>query len=689
MRGVRGLRVVVALVAAALLSAGCAGAMDELRQLLGLDGDDVATEQIDGVDAVGTDDVDGASAAAGAGEQLECEREGFPCTWGEVSGDRLLASLEVSEELVQTAQAGWDPRALAESLADTEGVVDAAVGADALFFRLEGARPMWVFSDDALVSDGPTDELAMGPVAGATVSAGDGSSGAGAGPPRATAASMTGPPRATAPSMAGPPRATAASMAGPMEPWPTERDRTPAVTPAAVVGDDPSSKSALVLAVYDWQPLFWGAREVAEILEGTRGYAGNVELLANPDPGFEGDQLELDPDAVPEDGGDADDGDIDIHDAPDALRSGGRVIGPEHFTGWDAYDVVFLATHGLQLCEEDGRCWTALSLGSPIIDAPMDRSPEQILAAFNYADTPGVTLARRGPEVLAVLEGDWLAAQYDGRLEDTLVFVQACASARAGDLAAGLSGERSVFLGWSRTVYGRHAGPAAIRFFQEAAERGVTSITSYDEVVADGLHVSQGSHMIPQGFAPGDIAYRVDEDGLFQPEEPPQRERVVNAELVHSAPGTDLRIREVIELQDPDSGAMLVDGAEVAVSRTADGAGGAGGGNGARELPVRVEVDGVLDGEVGAFDIELVANGVTVGEWNLAEGELVAEETWRIEDAVTLTEDLAADGELTLDAITTLPEGGTSQYVVDVVIPDLELYLDAYLEIDMHGVFLE
>jgi len=98
---------------------------------------------------------------------------------------------------------------------------------------------------------------------------------------------------------------------------------------------------------------------------------------------------------------------------------------------------------------------------------------------------------------------------------------------------------------------------------------------------------------------------------------------------------------------------------------------------------------GVVDGEVGAFDIELVANGVTVGEWNLAEGELVAEETWRIEDAVTLTEDLAADGELTLDAITTLPEGGTSQYVVDVVIPDLELYLDAYLEIDMHGVFLE
>gem|GEM_PF-2150422 len=686
---------VVAVAAAALLAVGCAGATDDLRQLLGLDGADDAAEGVDGADAAGTGDGEGAAAAEGFDEELECEREGFPCTWGEVDPSHLDATAEVADELTALTEDGWDPEAVADHLGARDEVVDAVVGTTSVRFRLEGARPMWVLAEDTLVQD--EEALAAdGVAAPGTATGQDATPVALRAPDPGTATGQDTTPvalRGPDPGTAGVVDATPVALRGPDPGTATGQDATPvalrapdtdagpggggtgegstgdgftadgaphadgpvAATPAGVVGDDPASKSALLLGIYDHEPLFWGTDEVAELLGATRGYEGGVEVLRN------------------------------------AARDD-RVIGPEHFMGWDAYDVVYVATHGDQLCDGDGRCWTALSLGAEILETSQARDDRDVLRAYGaaYADHPGVALARSGNRVLPVIDGGWLATHYAGQLDDTLVYVQACSSGRAGDLAAGLAGGSSVFFGWSNTALADQAGAAAVRLFEELTTRGVASETAFEEVRAAGLDVNQGTYTRPLAeVGPGQATHRYVDGELVEVTHTETQE--IDARLLHHAPGIDQRVREVIELQDPVTGEELVDGAEVVVSRAGDGAGGAGGsdGGGDRELPVRLEVDGVLDGEEGAFDIELVANGVTVGEWNLTEGELVTDETWRIEDEVTLPVDLADDGDLTLDARTTLPEGGTSQHVVDVVIPDLVLHLDVDLDVDIPTGFQE
>jgi hypothetical protein len=592
---------------------------------------------------------------------LDCEALAYPCTWDEVGDDRLAASMALAEELDAIAADGWDAEAVVAVLEARGDVEEAVMDAAALRFRLEGSRPVWVFSDAAFVredADSDVQPLASGH--------------APSGAPRPATDHATDP--ATDPATGPVPTVERASFA------PTTSTSSPTAptlppTPAAVVGHDPAQKTALILSVYEYQPLQWGTHEVAAMLEATRGYAGGVEFIANPDPSeAPGPDLDLsDPsdgqptDELPTDEppGDTDEGlQLELEDNFEGYDT--RIIGPEHFTGWDAYDVVYLATHGQQLCTDE-RCWTALGLGAPAIDQASGVTEQDFRNIFGYADEPGVTIAYYRNEVMAVIDGDWLAAQYAGGLEDTLVYFHACASASGPVIPAGLSGDRSVFLGWSDITFARDAGPAAIRFFEEATDRGVTSTTAYDEVVDAGLHRSEGSRPWTEEIMPGDTIYEL-VDGELQPVD---RETTteVDAELLHFSPGTDLRLREVIELQHPDTGEMLTSGEMVPLGSDADG----------HTLPVRVQVDGVLDGQAGDFEVEVIVNGVTlVDDWRLdRDGGAVADETWRIEDDLGLPVGMDDTTELTIDARVTLPEGGISQHVVTINSAGYELHLEA------------
>ena len=622
--------VAAALASAALLAAACNGA-----------------EEADGSSDPDASDAEVAATGHGIASTpelredpsaLACEVLDFPCTWDEVDADRQAATAELGGELGAMADGAWDAEELADHLSQRDDVVDAAVGNSALWFRLQDARPVWVFADDVFVTDqdgaADADADADAMAAQTTPAAGPPSTPTAtptATPAAATIATPTATPAAT---QAATPVVTTTATSTLPQP---EHPHQPQPQSAAVVGDDPSQKSALVLSIYDFQNLYWGANEVADLLRGTRGYEGNVDVRANSA---------------------ADEGSI----------------GPDDFTGWDAYDVVYVATHGAQICD-DGHCWTALSLGaSPLEAEEEDRDDEALLTTFGYADTPGVTIAWGRGQVLPVLEGDWLAAQYAGGLEDTLVYVQACSSARAGDLTAGLSGDRSVFLGWSDTAFADDAGAAAVRFFEEATERGVTSETAYGEVTGAGLHITQGTYTRAGEYSAGDTLYRW-EDGAFQPVDPPDEEVEIDARLEHHAPGTDLRLREVIELQDPISGQRLQGGEVVALADGSDGG---------PSLPVRIQVDGVLDGEAGAFAVDLVVNDVAVEEtWQLdADATQVDDETYVIEDTVTLPVDMGDEDTLTLEATTQLPEGGISQHIVEVHPADYEFHLEAQTHVE-------
>ena len=566
----------------------------------------------------GTDADDGADETDGLA--LECEREGYACTWEEVDGDAAAASFALGAELDELVRDGWDPDGIAAALEARDDVADARIGATAAWFRLDGGRPVWVLGDDALVAD--TAAAARGATA-----AGDAST--------ATTATAAVAPAATP--TAGPATA-AATPAGTATPASTPRDPAP----RAVVGTDHASKSALVLSAYEWDGLHWAADEAAALLEGTRGYEGGVTHLAN-------------------------------------AQRGDQTVSPEQFRGWEAYDVVYVATHGAQLCDEGG-CQTILGLGIPGVDTDDPDHPDAVamLEDAGYADTPGVGIAfERGHAVVAI-EGDWLASTYAGGLDDTLVFVQACSSARAGDLTTGLVGSDSVFFGWSDTAFASDAGPAAERLFTELTERGITSSDAFAELEADGLHVSQGDHEREGDFLPGDTIYRW-EDGELQRQEPDPDTVEVDAVLEHHVGGDDLRIREVVELQHPETSSPLADGETVTLGADEDGA---------PTLPVRIQVDGVLPGEEADFEVDLTVNGIGIPEpWTLADAsaELVDDETYVITDDVTLPGDVAQAETLDLVATAALPEGGESIDDAEVEPAQLELAVHSDMTIELSG----
>lgn len=587
------LRLAVTLLASLLLLAlgGCGSDSDEEDERA----DDPGTPVVAGDDPA----------------SLECEREGYACTWGEVDAAVGEASVELAEELDELTREGWDPEALAEVLEARDDVAFAQVGASAVRFRLEGGRPMWVLDENELVAQeaqaagvdaGPADEVRLASTA---VAGGE------AATHRLAGHGATGSAASASPERLG-----------------------------AVVGDDHEAKSALVLSPYEWEGLHWAAEEVAGKLEETRGYEGAVTYLANEE-----------------------EGDTDVT--------------PAEFAGWDTHDVVFVATHGSQLCA-DGSCATILGLGIPAVEADPDH-PDALamLEDTGFADEPGVTLFHAGRTHVA-MEGDWLVSEYAGGLDDTLVFVQACSSARAGDLATGLHGSNTVFFGWSNMALASDAGPAAEQLFGEMAERGIASADAYDELVDDEAHRSAGTFETEGEHMPGDTVYTM-EDGELVAVEPDPVVDEYDAELERHAAPDDLRIREIVELRHPETGELLTDGDTVELGTSDDGE---------PTLPVMIEVDGVLDGQEADFEVSLRINGIAIPEpWTLADDEVdsVDEETYAVIDEVVLPGDVVDSELLELEATVALPEGGESRDEATVEPADLVMSVFAQLSVSAYG----
>ena len=562
--------------------------------------------------APGDDDRGAEGVAAVAGEGLECETAGYPCVWDEVPGETVAASAQLGAELSEYA-ADWDPDALAELISDHDDVVDAAIGHLALWFRLDSGRPVWVLADAAYFPEGDSRAVTDRGAGLRAVGASAAPSGHAASASSATAASST---------------ASASSASAP-----ASARRDPRL--GAVVGDDPAAKSALVLSPYAFEHAMMSDAHVVDILEAARGYAGNVTHLSNDD---------------------------------EAERN----VGPDAFAGWDAYDVIHVATHGAQVCASRG-CLTALTFNGESREIDQHEFGPALMEELGYADAEGVGLMFAQGEAIPFVHGEWLAATYAGALDDTIVFINACSSAQTGDLSTAFAGDGSLFLGWSDVVMSDHAWDAAERYYTEMSERGIASGEAYVELADAGLD----RRVLPDDYQPevepepGFAVYEMI-DGELQRVDPDEDPPPADTALEHHDAAVDLRLREVIEIQDPASGEMLQGGEEIGLLHGPDGP----------ELPVRFQVDGVLDGEEPEFVVDLRVNGVGAPEtWSVADdGELVDEGTYVITDSVPLTDAMAEAPQLDLEATTTLPEGGESEHHVTIEPIDLEVAVEITMD---------
>ena len=81
--------------------------------------------------------------------ELDCEREDYPCTLGEVPTQVLERSDQLADDAYARIRGGESVAVVADSLRGQGDVVTVKNDDGALWFRVEGGRPHWVVSDAA------------------------------------------------------------------------------------------------------------------------------------------------------------------------------------------------------------------------------------------------------------------------------------------------------------------------------------------------------------------------------------------------------------------------------------------------------------------------------------------------------------------------------------------------------------
>lgn len=310
---------------------------------------------------------------------FECERQAYPCTWAKVDPTVFDESDQLGDQMLQMFDDGQSVAEVLTWISQQPHVVDAIANDEVIRFRLRGGRPTWVSSPLALLLP----EGAPGP--------------------------------------------------GP-EPLARPRPSAPSGPRPAVVGDNPKSKHALVMSVYQHQLAAWDpSPQIVQILSGARGYEGNVDYYANT---AEEQQITV-----------------------------------EQFKGWGAYDAIHLFTHGNQICEEGGDCHTVVRAGKTnrgLILSSTDKGVDMAKVDYGEQDTN--------------LSTDFFREQYPGGLPNTIVYISACRTTKGQDLEQTLAGSGGVYLGWTETVWADTAEKAAIAFFQRLVSKGVTATSGFESL---------------------------------------------------------------------------------------------------------------------------------------------------------------------------------------------------------------
>jgi hypothetical protein len=366
-----------------------------------------------------------------------------------------------------------------------------------------------------------------------------------------------------------------------------------------IVGEEAKEKQAVVLSPFLWD---FGATDdgpgVASILEGTRGYEGGVRFAAN--------------------------------ESIDATN-----VTIDSFRAWDGYDVVHVATHGAVLCKPLPWCRTGIAASVLHGALPKEEGVTEarvLVPAIKAIPHRGWELAVAVHPLakvyvpIVILTADFFRDQYPGGLDNAIIFFNACDSLGAGgtDLADAVSGSKSIYLGWDRSVDTTAAGVAGIALYEEMSETGHTLGESFEILGALRTDAKTGARL----------------------DHTPRKA------------GGDLRIRDIVYLRHPDSGEILDTSAPVSIEGVP--------GDGENDsVPWVVEVEGITAEEASGATLHVAIDGVEAEPEDLSAWAADIDDMRRVTGLLDLGYDV--EGDITVDARAwvELPSGGISEHETD------------------------
>lgn len=383
------------------------------------------------------------------------------------------------------------------------------------------------------------------------------------------------------------PLAASSSFVAPAEAAQARSQAAGTLSPAVVAGGTGSPRSALVLAAFPYD--FGGmdsAADVAAMLATTPDYQGRVEYLASPS--------DADPQVF----------------ASDLL-------------GLDAYDVVYITTHGGTLCTDKKAGPEPLGTGTggggsgdcrtDFLVSRFDGDAEDLLAL----DLVGVVLYQGSKHRSIAVTADFFRYYYPQGLSDTLFVLVSC-STYAPDFVSAIAGSSSIFVSWDGLVDANWA-----------------------QRTADLMQL-----MLEQGLSVGQAM-----EALGVATDP------VNGGSLRAswrAAGGDLRIRDLVTARDAFSGDDIRTAVEIQVEDTPDD------GN-PDTIVLDVDVLGFFADQGGDVQLTVSVDGSRRVSDSLANlGSINGLATWHLTVDVPLGRDVKEGDEIEIRAWVTLPEGGSS-----------------------------
>lgn len=354
--------------------------------------------------------------------QPDCKRLDYPCAAADVDPAVAREGIRIADGVLDRFNRDGGEEAL-EWLRAQPRVVHVLGDGRAFRFRLEGGRPVWVLTAQALgYADGST-SMAVPPPASTDPSAAGFTNVAGL----LLSAGRWLAAEAAATSFEALPPAPLVEVVG--------RDRD---GDGKVSNRDP--RHALILDPFHWE---WSrltsysyreGDEVRRMLLATSGFAeGEVRYLRD-------------------------------HEATESA-----------FTGWDKYDVVHFSGHGHQLCEHDA-CFSALFTGDTVSSSGVfDDSDLGLGRETGVMEVWDPVTDERLRKRHVAVGREWFEAHYaHGKLSGTLVYLSGCGTMNPGsaflpDFLASLLGDSgATAIGWTGVVPGAPAQAAALAFYEQA-----------------------------------------------------------------------------------------------------------------------------------------------------------------------------------------------------------------------------
>ena len=417
-----------------------------------------------------------------------------------------------------------------------------------------------------------------------------------------------------------------------------------------------NKKKALLLAPFLFQ---LGSTDptpqIQSMLQGVRDYAGGVTVIGNPSEP-----------SLPSGPG-----------IPAASNAAGAPTVAD-FMGWDAYDLIVVATHGFQLATDPVLhecthtiltflCISAIFTG--------ERAPNCGVIKAKYKDVPGVTCGHPPNDtavVYAVLDTDFFTWRYGG-LNKAIVYFHACSGYQNGSLAYALGGDTGEFFGWDDTVDRYEAFPSAVRLFQLMIHDGLTTVEAYDKLESEGGTTTSTATL--QLYSHGDGLHIREITRLKNPMDPAVSQLRLGS-LAPSAGGVVALPSNVDEQGNLESGNVI------------PFLGLAGDGHN-DELFFYVDVDGVDAGRESDFDVTVSVNGTQLGTWPLTgpDATRVDEYTVRRKIRQPLDFDVQQGQVIDLKATANLPGGDAESHdEASVVLSNPTLHIHSTVSSSGDGV---